>query len=73
MKCQKCGDVLADNAEYEFMEKKVCDDCYIDLMMGVPEVDFAALPSEFQPAAQRFKKAWNRDRPNRHHYLRFKS
>lgn len=71
MKCQKCGDILTDNDVYEFMDEKVCDDCYIDLMIGVPEIDFSALPPEFQPQAQRLKKGWNRHRPNRHHYLNF--
>ncbi len=71
MKCQKCGDTLRDNVIYRFMDKSVCDDCYIDLMIGVPEIDFSRLPSEFQSAASRFRKSWNRDRPTRHHFLNF--
>ncbi len=30
MKCDKCLDKIQNNAVYEFKDKKLCDDCYID-------------------------------------------
>ncbi len=71
LKCDKCGNFIQENELYEFMKKKVCSDCYIDLMVGVPDVDISKLPPEIQPLFTKVKKGWHRDRPNRHHYLRF--
>jgi NMD protein affecting ribosome stability and mRNA decay len=73
MKCEKCGDSIEGDAPYDFKGRKVCDDCYIDLMIGVPEVDISKLPPEVQSDYQRVMRGWNRHRPNRHHFLSFPS
>ena len=48
MNCEKCGAVIPDNGVYEFKNKKLCDDCYIDLTIGVPDVHIAVLSPEVQ-------------------------
>ncbi len=70
MKCEKCGDPIEMNNTYRFKGRKVCDDCYIDLVMGVPDVDITGLPLEIRCGFLLFMKNWHRDRPNRHH-IRF--
>ena len=32
MKCEKCGGPLRIDMAYTFKDRKVCDDCYIDLI-----------------------------------------
>jgi len=66
MKCDKCGENLQDNNTYEFKGKKLCADCYIDLIIGVPDVDFSKLPPETRCQFNKVRKSWHRDRPNRH-------
>jgi hypothetical protein len=68
MKCDKCLDKIQNNVVYEFKDKKLCDDCYIDLLIGTPDVDISKLPPEIQSGLQNVMKYWHRDRPNRHHY-----
>ena len=70
MKCEKCGDEIQDKVEYEFRNKKLCDDCYIDLLIGTPDVDISKLPPEIQSVLQNVMKNWHRNRPNRHHYYK---
>jgi hypothetical protein len=73
MKCEKCGEIIKDNMVYEFKDKKVCDDCYIDLLIGTPDVDISKLAPEVQAGFHRVMQSWHRDRPNRHHYLKYPS
>ena len=63
MKCEKCNGDIDENEVYQFKEKDLCDDCYIDLVMGVPEVDISQLPPELQSRFRDIEKNWNRDRP----------
>ena len=63
MKCDKCSADIDENEIYQFKGKRLCDDCYIDLVMGVPEVDISQLPPEIQPRFRDIEKNWNRDRP----------
>lgn len=65
-KCNKCAEPISDKGPYEFKDKKLCADCYIDLIIGVPEVDLSQLPEEVRCHFQGVRKNWNRDRPNRH-------
>ena len=60
MKCGKCGETIADNIVYEFKDKEVCDDCYIDLLIGTPDVDISKLPAEIQSDLHRVMKNWHR-------------
>ena len=73
MKCEKCGEAVPGNAVYEFRDKKLCDDCYIDLIIGTPDVDIKKLPQEVQTQFHKVMKGWHRRRPNRHHYLKYPS
>jgi hypothetical protein len=70
MNCDKCGEVIQDNVVYEFKDNKVCDDCYIDLLIGTPDVDISKLPPEIQSDFYTVMKGWHRNRPNRHHYYK---
>ena len=70
MKCNKCGETIKDNVVYEFKDKKLCDDCYIDLLIGTPDVDISKLPPEIQAGFLKVMQGWHRDRPNRHHYYK---
>jgi len=70
MKCDKCGEVIQDTVVYEFKDKKLCDDCYIDLLIGTPDVDISKLPPEIQSDFHNVIKGWHRNRPNRHHYYK---
>ena len=72
MKCEKCGEIIHEDDIYRFNDKKVCDDCYIDLVEGVPRVDISNLPDETQWRFYNIMKRWFRDRPNRHR-LKMKS
>jgi len=63
MKCEKCNGDIDENEVYQFKGKDLCDDCYIDLVMGVPEVDISQLPPELQSRFRDIEKNWNRDRP----------
>ncbi|MDY6881853.1 MAG: hypothetical protein V2J25_06235 [Desulfatiglans sp.] len=67
MKCEKCGGRLKGDMAYTFKDRKVCDDCYIDLIIGVPDVDISKLSPEIQSHLYPLMKNWHRDRPNRHH------
>lgn len=71
MRCHKCDRAVPTGEVYEFKDKKLCDDCYIDLLIGVPDLDVSKLPEEVQARFHRVLKAWHRDRPNRHHHLKF--
>ena len=71
MKCDKCDKSIKDNNIYEFKDKKLCDDCYIDLLIGTADVDISRLPAEIQSGFLKVTQGWHRDRPNRHHYLKF--
>ena len=70
MKCDKCGEAIEDNIAYEFRDKKLCDDCYIDLLIGTPDIDISKLPPDIQSSFHNIMKGWNRNRPNRHHHYR---
>ncbi len=70
MKCDKCGEVIQDYVFYEFKDKRVCDDCYIDLLIGNPDVDISKLPPEIQSNFFNVMKGWHRHRPNRHHHYK---
>ena len=48
MKCDKCAETIKDKFVYEFKDKRLCDDCYIDLLIGTPDVDISKLPPEIQ-------------------------
>jgi hypothetical protein len=72
MKCDKCGEAIKDDVVYEFKDRKLCDDCYIDLLIGTPDVNISKLPPEIQSGFHNIMKAWNRDRPNRHHYYKIR-
>jgi hypothetical protein len=63
MKCEKCNMIIKENEVYRFKGKILCDDCYIDLVMGVPEVDISQLSPELQRKFKNIKKGWNRNRP----------
>ena len=63
MKCEKCNGIIYEDEEYHFKGKNLCDDCYIDLVMGVPEVDTSRLSPELQSRFKNIKKNWNRNRP----------
>ena len=67
LKCDKCGESIQDDMVYTFKDRKVCDDCYIDLIIGVPDVDISKLSPEIQSHLHPVMKNWHRDRPNRHH------
>jgi hypothetical protein len=67
LKCEKCGEPVQSHTVYTFKDKKVCDDCYIDLVIGVPDVDISNLPPEVQSGFHHLMKNWHRDRPNQHH------
>ncbi|MCB2181076.1 MAG: hypothetical protein KQH63_03500 [Desulfobulbaceae bacterium] len=71
MNCRKCGDHVAEGSTYEFKGMMLCDDCYIDLMLGTPDITLSKLPQEIQCQFQHVLKGWHRHRPNRHHYLHF--
>jgi hypothetical protein len=70
VKCDKCGEAIENNLPYEFRDKRLCDDCYIDLLIGTPDVDISRLPPDIQSTFHNIMKGWHRDRPNRHHYYR---
>ncbi len=63
MNCEKCTVEIHGNDIYEFKSKTLCDDCYMDLVMGVPEIDFSRLSPELQLKYKNIKKGWNRNRP----------
>ena len=63
MICEKCDVVIKEDELYQFKGKNLCDDCYIDLVMGVPQVDISQLPLELQSRFRDIEKNWNRDRP----------
>jgi hypothetical protein len=71
MTCEKCTASIHGNDVYHFKGKTLCDDCYIDLVMGVPEVDISHFPPELQCRFRQIKKQWNRNRPI-YHQIRFK-
>jgi len=68
MQCEKCGDRIEVDMVYTYKDKRVCDDCYIDLMIGVPDVDISKLSPEIRCGFQEVMKRWHRVRPNRHHF-----
>ena len=68
MNCDKCGEALDEINIYRFRDKQLCDDCYIDMMVGTPDIDFSKLPPEVQSRLRNIKRGWNRNRPNKHHY-----
>jgi hypothetical protein len=39
MKCDKCAETIKDDVVYEFKDKNPSEDCYIDLLIGTPDVD----------------------------------
>ena len=63
MQCEKCTASIHGNDVYHFKGKTLCDDCYIDLVMGVPEIDLSRFPPELQWRFRNIKKNWNRNRP----------
>lgn len=67
MNCEKCGEEIHGNDMYKYNEKSFCDDCFIDVVIGVPQVDISNVPPEVQTSLNSMMKRWNRDRPNRHH------
>ena len=70
MRCDKCGERIEDEIGYEFKDKLVCDDCYLDLLIGTPNVDVSKLPPEVRSGLEGVMKNWHRVRPNRHHYYK---
>ena len=71
MKCNKCSRNIQEKDIYEFKDKQLCDDCFIDLILGVPDQDISKLPPEVQAGFHNIMKGWHRDRPNRHHYIKY--
>ncbi len=63
MRCEKCTDIIKENEVYHFRGKVLCDDCYIDLVMGVAEPDFTRFSPELQSKFRNIRKGWNRNRP----------
>lgn len=69
MNCEKCAEEIHDKNIYKFNGELFCDDCFIDVVIGVPQVDISNLPPQVKAGFHNIMKRWNRDRPNRHHII----
>jgi hypothetical protein len=43
MKCERCGDVVAEGEQFEFRGKVLCEDCYIGAVQPPKTCDVAAV------------------------------
>ena len=63
MECEKCADEIQGNDVYEFKGKSLCDDCYMDLVMGIECPDISSFHPQQQYRFRNMINNWNRNRP----------
>ena len=63
MECEKCTEKIQGNDVYQFKGKNLCDDCYMDLVMGIERPDISSLHPQMQCRFRNMMNNWNRNRP----------